>query len=269
MNHQDLLNVATAAADIAAEITIAGHRKILDGGDIGIDTKSSPRDMVTEVDGNAQEAIVATIRETYPDHRFFCEEEMDDKGPLDAPYEWIIDPLDGTLPFIHGKDSFGTIITCASVDDLVIGVIDQPLLKRRFTAIRGEGTYCNGEKCTLRNTRDLNDAILTGNLRHRAVEGEHGRYATEIPNCASIENYGSAVEEFSQLLLGHNDGLFLTAPGPGLWDVAAGLLMVEEAGGRTRWEFADPNDPRAGVNCIASTGAIFEELEKFVFGEST
>jgi fructose-1,6-bisphosphatase/inositol monophosphatase family enzyme len=109
----------------------------------------------------------------------------------------------------------------------------------------------------------MDDAVVSGNLRKRAVQQEDGTYVVRLPQCASWENYGSAIEAFAEILRGHNDGLLYE--GPHLWDVAAGCLLVEEAGGKARMELVDPADIRGKTRCVASTGKIFDELSGYAF----
>ena len=102
-------------------------------------------------------------------------------------------------------------------------------------------------------------------IGHRAQKQLDGTLVVPIPFCASIENYGNAVEEFAVVLKGWNDGVFFN--GPKLWDTAAGCLMIEEAGGLSRTELKERGNDRSGVLCVATTKEIFEEVERFVFEE--
>jgi myo-inositol-1(or 4)-monophosphatase len=139
----------------------------------------------------------------------------------------------------------------------------RPRFAETYTAIRGEGAYLNGKLCVLRKTAGMDDAVLSCNIAHRAVKKTDGTLSVPIPFCASIENYGNAIEEFAVVLKGWNDGVFFK--GPKLWDTAAGCLMIEEAGGKSRTELKEKDDDRSGVLCAASTKEIFEEIEEFVF----
>jgi len=187
----------------------------------------------------------------------------DHLGDPASPFRWIIDPLDGTTNFIHGKPNYGTIIALQENDKTILGVMILHEDKETYTAIRGEGCFLNGKRCSLRKTAGMHDAVLACNIAHRAHTTPDGLRVVPIPLCASIENYGNAIEEFAVVLKGWNDGVFFN--GPKLWDVAAGCLMVEEAGGRSKTALKDPDDPRSGVLCAATTNEIFEEVEEFVF----
>lgn len=251
------LRVATDAARRAGDVILGA-----DLAGLAIRTKSSPHDFVTQVDEQAQLEIVRVIRAAFPDHPVLGE-EGDVGGAADSPYLWIVDPLDGTTNFLHGKPTCGTIIALRNGRQTLLGLLYFPSTGETFTAIWGRGALRNGKPVTLRATRGMDDAIITGNMRKRAKENDDGTYTVRLPDCASWENYGSAIEAFAEILRGHNDGL--TYVGPHLWDVAAGCLLVEEAGGKARMELVDPSDLRGKTRCVASTPVLFDELCDITF----
>lgn len=268
VNLDEALSLARDAAKVSGSILVNEFEKAFgpNGDPLTIKTKSSDIDFVTQVDGMAQKAIIEKIQEIHPDHRFIAEEEgADSLGDKDSPYEWIIDPLDGTLNFIHGKENFGTIIALQKNGEVLVGVMWLPLVDRLFTAIKGKGAFYNGKAVQLRNTQGMTDAVLCSNVSHRAKLMEDGTRYVTIPYCASVENYGSAVDELGRMLMGQTDGAFFD--GPRLWDLAAGCLMIEEAGGKAHYELEDPEDSRSGLLCAAATTPIYDELHQFVFIE--
>lgn len=265
----EALGVATGAAKAAGEVLASRFRTPL-----RVRTKSSPRDLVTEVDLLAQEAIVKTIRTHYPEHRFITEEEgTENLGDPASPYAWIIDPLDGTTNFIHEKPEFATMIALAERSEdpaqplaFLLGVIHLPLLGRTFTGGKGLGALVKNEPIRLRQTRGMMDAILCTNIVARARHFPDGTLATPVLVCGSIHDYGCAAMEMGAILLGENDGVFYD--GVGLWDIAAGCLLLGEAGSRYRYEFREAGNVRGGVRCVASTRPIFEELCTFLFRDA-
>ncbi len=260
------LEIATASANAAGKLLEQKQSILLSGGysAIGVGTKSGPHDYASSADREAQEIIVTMIQKEFPDHRFLGEEgDTDHLGSASSPYRWIIDPLDGTTNFIHGKPNYGTIIALEENGITILGVMTRPRFSETYSAIRGGGAYLNGTRCTLRKTAGMDDAVLSCNIAHRAIKKPDGTLSVPIPCCASIENYGNAIEEFAVVLKGWNDGVFFS--GPHLWDTAAGCLMIEEAGGRSRTELKEAENDRSGVLCAASTKEIFEEVERFVF----
>ena len=229
---------------------------------LDISVKTTHIDLVTEVDAKAQNAVIECIQKHFPDHRFIAEEEgADHLGDPESPYEWIIDPLDGTTSFIHGKRSFGTIIAVQKEDELLAGAMHLPLLDQWYWGGRGAGAFVNGDTVKLRETRDMKDAVICCDLIHRAKEID-GVLHVSIPNCASIENTGCAADEIGEVLQGHTDGVFWH--GIPLWDFAAGFLLIQEAGGEIAYEAKVPGNPRAGYRCAASTAPIFDDLWEWV-----
>lgn len=246
------LALARQAADAGAEVAM---RKRESSEHLTVRAKGKA-DWVTDVDHAAQAAIIEIIRSAYPDHRFLAEEEgADALGDQQSPFCWIIDPLDGTTPYIHGSEHFGTIIALQENDTTIIGAMTIPMRDERFWSRKGDGAYLNGKRITsLRATQSMDDAIICANLgRHTPC------YDVAHFRCSSLHCYGCAATMAAELLKGHNDGLILEG-GPHLWDTAAACLMIAEAGGRVREVLEDPLNRRGSVFCVASTPPIFEEL---------
>jgi len=266
INREEALAVALDAARASSEILVQKHSEYFGTHKkkLAVSTKESAIDYLTEVDGLAQEAIINIIQKRFPEHRFIAEEEgAESLGDPDSPYQWVIDPLDGTLCFIHGKPNFGTIVSLQENNETIVGVMMIPLLHLTFHAVKGAGAFANDEPVKLRETKEMTDAILCSNMIRRAVKDEQGVLQIPTPYCASIENYGSAVDEIGQVLLGWNDGCFFK--GIPLWDIAAGCLLIEEAGGKAFYDRIDPNDPRSRTNsCVMTTAPIFDEVLEFV-----
>ena len=258
-----LVGLAREAAASGADVLSRAFSAIRDGSEkLSVRQKTSPIDLVTDIDGRAQETIIAVIQSRFPDHRFLAEEEgADALGDPKCPYRWIIDPLDGTTNFIHGKEIFGSIVAVEKDGKLLAGAMNLPLLRHEYWGGKGTGAFFNGNPVKLRATRNLNDALLSCNLRHRAKE-QDGTLIVTVPPCGWIENCGCAAEELGAVLRGNNDGVFFD--GVRIWDVATGFLMMEEAGGKVRYRFKDPDDHRSGLICAASTAPIFEELWEWV-----
>lgn len=259
-NLEEALQVARSAADAGAAAVMRGRKPehLLTIRDKKLSS------FVTEVDEEAQKVILGVIRARYPDHRFLAEEEgADHLGDPGSPYRWIIDALDGTTPFIHGKDTFGTIVALEERGKTIAGAMTIPARNERFWGAKGKGAFFNGNPVRLRKTRDLKSAILCTNT-NCGPRTENGMLVITSPQCASLQCYGCAACEFADVLKGQNDGYFFN--GIHLWDGAAGLLLMEEAGGKAAYEFWDPADQRGYMRGAASTELIFEQLQAFVFG---
>lgn len=262
--HQ-LLETAEAAADAAASLLREEFERMrAAGGRVDVRWKSSPMDPVTACDIAAQKRIVDIIAQRFPTHRILAEEEgLDTFGDSESPYLWVVDPLDGTNNFIRGKEGFGTIVAVMNGDEILAGCMVLPMLGQRFTATKGEGAFVNGRPVRLRDTAGMTNAILCSNITRRARPDASGVLQVNMPRCTSMENYGCAAQAIGDVLLGGNDGVFFN--GLRIWDIAAGFLMITEAGGRCRYEWTEPGNPRGGVLCVGATSAIFDDLCSFVF----
>jgi len=260
--HAQALDVARRAAQAGAEIAM---RKRTSKERLIVEAKEVT-DYVTDVDRAAQVAVIAIIRDAFPDHRILAEEDgAEHLGDPASPFCWIIDPVDGTKPYVHGKDEFGCLVALQENGVTLLGVMALPAKKETFWSTRKGGAFLNGGKIAgLRATRDLDDAILCTNMGGKSRGTEKIMTITH-PRCASLQNYGCAAVEMAEVIKGRNDGVFFE--GVHLWDVAPACLLINEAGGKSRTELMDPKNPRGGVRCVASTTPIFDELCDFVFKE--
>jgi myo-inositol-1(or 4)-monophosphatase len=247
------LEIAIKIAEKAGDFVVENH-----GTDLDIKTKKTENDLVTEIDKESQRIIISAIKEEFPEHGFIGEEASEENKPSDSPYEWIIDPIDGTINFVRAREDFGILIALQENKELIVGVMYLPLLNQMFTAVKDGGAFLNGNPIKLRNTKNMMDAILCSNLTKRAKKDSNGILQISTPACASLHNYGCAAHEMGRILQGHNDGVFFD--GVGLWDIAPGALIIKEAGGDYFIDYENPGD----VKCVASTSAIFEELKEFL-----
>lgn len=260
----DLLTTAEEAADAAAAIARAGHEHLLAGKRLEVRVKGSVMDPVSEVDIAAQKEVIRMISTRFPEHRFLAEEEgADGMGDKASPYVWVIDPIDGTRNFIRGKPNFGSIVAVEKNGELLAGCMVLPMLGQRFSAAKGKGAFANGEPVKLRKTLNMEDATVCSNVTRRAEKDANGVLRFAIPPSGSVENYSCAAQALGDILMGWNDAI--VSRGIKRWDVAAGLLMISEAGGKYRCEWTDPKDPRSSIVCVASTAEIFDELCDFAF----
>lgn len=254
------LQAAIEAARAAGDVILGADRAHL-----AVRAKSSPRDLVTEADERAQRVIVEILRRDFPDYGVLGE-EGDTEGKPGCDWKWIVDPIDGTTNFLHGKPLMGPIIALRNGRQTVLGVLYLPRLEELFHGTWGGGVFRNDEPVRLRDTRDLDDAIVCTNVSRRLRERGADAFPHGIPHCGSLENYGCAIEAFAAVLRGQNDGVVYE--GPHLWDVEAGCFLIQEAGGKARWELIDPANPRGSTRCVAATRKIFAELEPYGFGTS-
>lgn len=258
-----LLAVCKEANAAASAFLVKEYEAFCAGKEINVSTKESATDYVSEIDGASQRMVIDIIQQHFPDHRFIAEEEgADSLGDPASPYEWIIDPLDGTLNFLHKRENFGSVVAVQKDGELIAGSMDMPLLNQHFYGGKGLGAFYNNEPVVLRETNGMTDAVLNCNTMRRAVQGDDGIFRATMPYCASIENTGCAVQEIGEILRGKTDGAFFL--GIRLWDIATGFLLVKEAGGDMKMEPLQPGNPRTGYRCACSTAPIFDELWEWV-----
>jgi myo-inositol-1(or 4)-monophosphatase len=191
-------------------------------------------DLVTEADLAAERLIVERIRSYHPRHRILTEESGDvaEAGAADDPHKWIIDPLDGTTNYAHGYPVFCVSVALEHEGRVVLGVVYDPARDELFAAERGEGATLNGRRVRASETDELNRALIcTGfpyDVRGRTDFARHFR--DFIMKAQSVRRDGAAALDLAYVAAGRFDGFYEEGLRP--WDVAAGVLLVEEAGGR-------------------------------------
>jgi len=219
------LNVATQAAHKAGAFLVArlGKPKT-------IQTKRSVIDLVTELDRASERLIHDVIQRRFPDHGFQGEERI--RTNPDAPYRWIVDPLDGTTNFVHGAPVFAVSIALTDQDTLVVGVVHDPTRDETFTAIKGSGARLNGRPIHVSKTRRLADSLLSSGFspKFRHNPEPYLRWFTAFQlRCHAVRRIGCTSLSLAYVACGRQDGFYEQDLMP--WDIAAGLLLVQEAEG--------------------------------------
>jgi myo-inositol-1(or 4)-monophosphatase len=214
--------------------------------------------LVTEVDRICEQRIIEIIKEAHPQHNILSEETPMPEGS--SSFRWIIDPLDGTTNYAHGYPFFCTSIALELEGEIVLGVIYDPLLDELFTAQQGEGAFLNGERIAVSATERLTEALIcTGfpyDLRESPVNNlDHFNHF--IMEARAIRRDGSAALDLCYVAAGRFDGFWELKLYP--WDVAAGKLLVEEAGGVVTDFEGGPLDIY-GQKTLASNRKIHEEM---------
>ena len=225
------LDTALSLAATAGEVLMSGL-----GRSFAIETKSDDTDLVTRFDREAEAVIVDGLRARYPHHRILAEEGGERPGASGAPC-WIIDPLDGTTNFAHGLPMFSVSIACV-VDGLVrVGVVLAPAMGWRFAAVRGQGATLNGRPIGVSQTKTLDGALLTTGFpydRRTSPLNNLAQFVALKKRVRGIRRLGSAAIDLSLVAAGRFDGYWEMKLKP--WDIAAGTLICEEAGGQlTNW----------------------------------
>jgi len=227
--------------------------------DLTVRTKSASIDLVTEVDHACEALCIERIRAARPRDAILAEEGGGEERP-GASWRWVIDPLDGTMNFAHGYPRFCVSIGIELEGCAEIGVVYDPLLDELFAATRGGGATRNGRPIRVSRVRELGKALLATGFAydvHRSIDDNIAHFAKFVKRARGLRRDGSAALDLCYVAAGRFDGFWelkLRA-----WDVAAGNLMVEEAGGRTS-DFAGNPASGDGRETVASNGAIHEAM---------
>jgi myo-inositol-1(or 4)-monophosphatase len=245
------LDVANLAADAAGRV----HRRF-QGGVFDVGTKSTDIDLVTEVDRLSEAAIREVLTHHYPDHAVLGEEAGQD---VEARHRWIVDPLDGTVNFAHGFPFYCVSVALEVDGEVVVGVVVDTANGERFTAARGHGAFVDGRRLRVSTTTDPRQALLSTGFAYggETIRQNAAVFARMLPETRAIRRAGAAALDLCYVAAGRADGFWeldLNA-----WDVAAGLLLVREAGGTVTGPDGGPYvwGERA---MVASNGAIHGRL---------
>ncbi|HEX6019425.1 MAG TPA: inositol monophosphatase family protein [Burkholderiaceae bacterium] len=223
-----MLNVAIKAARAAGSII---NRAALDVDLLKVNVKG-PNDFVSEVDRAAEAAIIETLLQAYPDHGILAEESGSSHGSRHSEFQWIIDPLDGTTNFLHGLPIYAVSIGLAHRDVVQQAVVYDPARNDLYFASRGRGAFLNDRRLRVSKRTQLADSLIgTGFPFRRGDDFE--RYLqmmqSVMQRCAGVRRPGAAALDLCYVAAGWYDGFFETGLSP--WDVAAGSLIITEAGG--------------------------------------
>lgn len=249
-----MVNIATDAARRASKIILRAVDHI---DSISISEKN-PHDYVTEIDKAAEQEIINSLRKVYPDHQIIAEES----GVLAGNEEttWIIDPLDGTRNFIHGFPHFAISIAFQSKGKIEHGVIYDPLRNELFSASRGEGARLNDKKIRVSSQKKLEDALIGTGFPFRLpqhLKTYLSLFEALLPQTGDMRRAGSAALDLAYVAAGRLDGFFEIGLQP--WDIAAGVLLIREAGGLIS-DFDGKENYLASGNVISGNPKVFKGL---------
>jgi myo-inositol-1(or 4)-monophosphatase len=223
-----MLNTAIKAARAAGGII---NRASMDLDLLKVNTKS-PNDFVTEVDHAAEAIIIETLLGAYPGHGILAEESGRAHGAKDSDYVWIIDPLDGTTNFIHGFPVYAVSIALAYRGQVQQAVVYDPTRNDLFYASKGRGAFLNDKRLRVSKRVRLAECLVSTGFPFRKGDNFQ-RYLkmleTLMPLCAGLRRPGAAALDLCYVAAGFCDGFFETGLSP--WDIAAGSLLITEAGG--------------------------------------
>lgn len=215
--------------DVADEAARLGGRILQDWRAKFTAREKSPKNLVTEADVASQQAILEFILARYPDHQFLGEEDLCRSGS--APYRWIIDPLDGTSNYVHGFPYYAVSIAVECAGELVAGAVYDPNRDELFSAARGAGATRNGERMDVSSPRELSQALCMASLPMKSNRADPPvqRFLRLLEAAQHVQRTGSAALNLCGVACGRVDAFWSTSLMP--WDMAAGVLLVREAGG--------------------------------------
>ena len=224
-----------------------------------VETKSESIDLVTEVDKACEALIIEGILGPRPDDAILAE-EGGGEDHADAEWRWIVDPLDGTMNYAHGYPRFAVSIGIERVGVPTIGVVYDPLLDECFAATRGEGAELNGRRIQVSKEAELSRALLATGFAydvHRSEDDNVDHFAHFVKRARGLRRDGSAALDLCYVAAGRFDGFWELKLHP--WDVAAGNLIVDEAGGRTS-DFHGAPSTGDGRRTVASNGHLHDAM---------
>ncbi len=256
-----MLTIAIRAARLAGDII---NRGALDLNRITVERKQN-NDFVSEIDRHAEEVIIQTLRESYPDHAFLCE-ESGFQGSKDAEYRWVIDPLDGTTNYLHGLPHYAVSIAVYEAEHPKYAVIFDPVNNNLFTAGRGKGAYLNNRRVRVSKQLTLQDSLIGTGFPYKNFK-DLDAYVEIMKDLmqkvAGLRRPGAASLDLAYVAAGYYDGFWEFGLNP--WDIAAGALLVQEAGGRVSDPMGDQYFMETG-NIIAGNPKVFDQLLTLIQG---
>ncbi|SIQ16017.1 myo-inositol-1(or 4)-monophosphatase [Rhizobium sp. RU35A] len=218
-----------------------------------------PSDFVSQADLKAEKIVHDELMKARPTYGFLGEEGDEEKG-TDGAHRWIVDPLDGTTNFLHGIPQFAVSIGLERNGEIVAGVIFNPATDELFTAEKGGGAFLNDRRIRVAARRVLSDCVIGCGVPHLG-RGNHGKFLVELRHVmgevAGVRRFGAAALDLAYVAAGRLDGFWETGLSP--WDMAAGLILIREAGGFVS-DFKGGNDMLTDGSVAAGNELIHKQL---------
>ncbi len=264
------LAVARKAALAAGKIQMAhfGHT-------VKVHTKATSIDLVTSVDEESDRTITALLLDAFPDDRIVSEESCQEpeSGHFNLCRAWVVDPLDGTTNYAHGFPQFAVSIAYFGEDcQPELGVVYDPFKKEMFYALRGRGAFLNEQPIHVSQTQRLSQALLATGFPYDLADTDNNNishFQRILPHCHGVRRPGAAALDLTYLACGRLDAFWELRLSP--WDIAAGALIIEEAGGRVTDLDGNPLDlSQRRLDLIGSNGngLLHEELTALLLQEN-
>lgn len=263
---------------IFSSLTVVAIQAALKAGDIlkrgfgttyEILTKPGRQNFVTEFDKSSEASIISMIRDHFPSHSFLAEESGFSENSNEEKILWIIDPLDGTTNFAHHIPVFTISIAAYQHEKGLCGVVFQPMTQELFIAERGKGAFLNGMKLKVSHTKLVEDSLMIASLPYNINSPPLfglERFTQLIEEGVTLRNLGSAALALAYIAAGKVDSLWMYNLYP--WDVAAGQLLLEEAGGMLS-SYPVDNHPHSASHILASNKLLHPLLQNILFSKSS
>lgn len=217
------------------------------------------KSLVAAADLKANNAIIKTIKRSFPEHSILSEESGFENNKSD--YKWVIDPLDGTHNFLHGIPIFGTSIALEYKNEVILGVIHFPVFEFTATAEKNKGAFLNGRRINVSNKNGLDHSFIVFEFSYADRKEKTNFLEKLVHQTIDVRNFGSAVYHLLLVACGKSDGFVVHTTNE--WDVAAGFLLVEEANGK----ITDLNGKKWNFNnrkYIISNGKIHDNILRLI-----
>ncbi|MEE9446761.1 MAG: inositol monophosphatase family protein [Arenicellales bacterium] len=226
--------------------------------------KKGRADYVSEIDRQAEKIIIETIHAAYPDHGILAEDSGISGDKNKSEHEWIIDPLDGTTNFLHGYPVYSVSIALRVKGELTVGIVYDPSRDELFSASKGKGAHLNNKRIRVSPTSHFSDALLATGFPYNDMnylEPWMASFKSLVPHVAGVRRAGSAALDLAQVACGRFDGFWEF--GLKSWDIAAGIILIQEAGGFSCDMKGDQRMLDTG-HIIAGNAKLFKRLQTLV-----
>lgn len=263
-----LVNIAISAARSAGNLIARSVERL----DLVKFSEKHPNDFVSEVDKNAEKIIIRAIQKAYPNHHILAEESgaLSGNGDQHNDFTWIIDPLDGTTNFLHGFPHFAISIAIQHKDRVEHGVIYDPIRHDLFVASRGQGATCNDRRIRVSTKKELKGSLIGTGFPFRHPDSTINAYLKHfeqlLKSRTNMRRAGSAALDLAYVAAGYLDGFWEYGLQP--WDIAAGALMIQEAGGLIS-DLKGNHTYQESGDVVAGNPKIFKALLRNLNGTSS
>lgn len=227
-------------------------------------SRKGPGDFVSAADVRAEEIIFEELKKARSDYGFLMEEGTDKGVNKDAPKRWIVDPLDGTSNFLHGVPHWCISIALEEDGEITAGVIFDPVKDETFRAEKGDGAFMRNKRLRVSGRSNIADAMIgTGQPRRNAAANElfTREYESVLAKVPGIRRFGAAALDLAYVAAGRYDGFWERGLKP--WDMAAGSIIIKEAGGRVS-DISGEKSPIFNENILATNAGLYDELKSIL-----